>query len=78
VGEDVVVFLAGRPPVVPHVFGLSQGLYRVARTEAGAVVLPPPAGGATAGRATRGDPNRRPLPVDLFLREVRSLIEGAR
>src|SRR5262245_54669088 len=28
-GDEVVLFLAGRPPVVPMPYGLSQGVYRV-------------------------------------------------
>jgi hypothetical protein len=77
-GEDVVVFLAGRPPALPHVFGLGQGLYRITRTDAGAVILPPTAPGSVAARTTRGDPGRRPLPVDAFLQDVRTILEGAR
>ena len=30
-GDEVVVFLRGAAPALPTVFGLSQGLYRVAR-----------------------------------------------
>jgi hypothetical protein len=78
VGEDVVLFLSGRAPALPQVFGLSQGLYRIARTETGAVVLPPPVSGSSAVRPTRGDPARRPLPVDAFLRDVRTILARAR
>jgi hypothetical protein len=38
-GDDVVVFLRGAPPAMPMVFGLSQGLYRVARTADGRAVV---------------------------------------
>jgi len=30
-GDEVVLFLKGRPPVVPFPFGLNQGVYRVVR-----------------------------------------------
>ena len=30
-GDEVVLFLKGRPPGVPFPFGLSQGVYRVVR-----------------------------------------------
>jgi hypothetical protein len=38
-GEDVIVFLRGAPPAVPMVFGLHQGLFRVARTADGRAVV---------------------------------------
>ena len=34
-GDEVVLFLKGRPPAVPFPFGLSQGVYRVVRDENG-------------------------------------------
>ena len=37
-GDEVVVFLRGSPPALPTVFGLSQGLYRVARGADGRAV----------------------------------------
>jgi hypothetical protein len=33
-GEEVVVFLRGAPPNMPVLFGLSQGVYRVRRSDA--------------------------------------------
>ena len=38
-GDDIVVFLRGAPPAMPMVFGLSQGLFRVARTSDGRAVV---------------------------------------
>lgn len=72
-GDEVFIFLQGRPPAVPMPFGLSQGVYRVARAAEAPVVTPliPPA----AGRAVRGDPARRPLALEAFVREVRALME---
>jgi hypothetical protein len=79
-GDEVVVFLEGRAPAMPSVFGLSQGVYRVTRdAAAGALVAPPVTGrGTGAERVVRGDPVRRPMPVEAFAREVRAVLERAR
>lgn len=75
-GDEVVLFLSARGPSIPYVFGLSQGVYRVSRATGRAVVTPPAvlAAGedAASGRIVRGDPARRPLPLDEFAREVRA------
>lgn len=80
-GDDVIVFLRGAAPALPTVFGLSQGLYRVARTADGRAVVAPailaaPATGAE--RVVRGDPARQPLPLEAFAREVRARLEPRR
>lgn len=76
-GEQVVVFLTGRPPAMPTVFGLNQGVYRVSRAgTAGAMVMPPPPG--TTGRVVRGDPARVPVPISAFARELRAVLERSR
>jgi hypothetical protein len=80
-GDEVIVFLHQRPPMLPTLFGLSQGVYRVVRGADGrAVVTPPPvmARGVNAERVVRGDPARRPIPVDDFAREVRTVLERVR
>jgi hypothetical protein len=80
-GDEVVVFLQGSAPAIPTLFGLSQGVYRVARDSgARALVTPPPvmARGIGAERIVRGDPVRTPMPVDQFAREVRAVLERAR
>lgn len=80
-GDEVVVFLQGRAPAIPTLFGLSQGVYRVTHDpSAGPLVIPAPvlARGAGAERVVRGDPVRRPLPVDVFVRQVRTIAEGRR
>jgi hypothetical protein len=68
VGDEVILFLKGAPPGLPSVFGLNQGVYRVNRTGATAVVRP-----VAGGAAVRGDPSRRPLDVIAFARAVRAL-----
>ena len=77
-GDEVVVFLQGRPPVMPSVFGLNQGVYRVARDAAARAMVMPPRRAATDGRVVRGDPARVALPIDAFAREVRAVLEGGK
>ena len=67
-GDDVILFLKGRAPAIAMPYGLSQGVYRVARQGGGAVVTPAVA--AASGRVVRGDPSRRPLDPAAFAREV--------
>jgi hypothetical protein len=78
-GDEVVLFLSARGPSIPYVFGLSQGVYRISRVTGQALVVPPVvaagADGAGAGRIVRGDPARRPLPLDEFAREVRTRLD---
>jgi hypothetical protein len=77
-GDEVVVFLQGRPPAMPSVFGLNQGVYRVARDAAARALVMPPRMAATDGRVVRGDPARVALPIDAFAREVHTVLERAR
>ena len=76
-GDEVVVFLRGRAPAMPSIVGLSQGLYRVSHDAAARPLVMPPvaAGGAGAERVVRGDPARRPMPLDAFAREVHAVLE---
>jgi hypothetical protein len=79
-GDDVIVFLSARAPAIPYLYGLSQGVYRVARGADGReVVTSPPvmARGAGSERIVRGDPARRPLAVDEFARTVRAVLGRA-
>jgi hypothetical protein len=69
-GDEVVVFLRGRAPVVPMPFGLSQGVYRVHPGRGGPEVVPL---APEPGRAVRGDPSRRFPSVDEFAQSVRAL-----
>lgn len=79
-GDRVVVFLRGRGPDLPTLFGLSQGVYRVMGDGATAIVTPPAvlARGVGAERVVRGDPARRPLALPMFLAQVRAVLEPVR
>jgi hypothetical protein len=74
-GEEVVLFLKGRPPGVPFPFGLSQGVYRVVRDPGGRSLVTPPTVAEAAGRVVRGDPSRRPVELSVFARNVRAIVE---
>ena len=81
VDDRVVVFLGARGPSIPYVVGFSQGVYRLVRSADGSTwLVTPPAMLPTAGAVTivRGDPQRRPLPLNDFEARVRSLAGGAR
>jgi hypothetical protein len=78
-GDEVVLFLTSRGPSIPYLFGLSQGVYRVSRRSGQPLVAPPPvAGGIGPERVVRGDPARRPLPLDDFARAIRAVLEEKR
>ena len=80
-GDEIVVFLHGQAPAIPTLFGLSQGVYRVVRdARAAPVVIPAPvsARGIGVERVVRGDPARRPMPVDEFVRQVHTIVERRR
>ena len=80
-GDEIVVFLHGQAPAIPTLFGLSQGVYRVVReARAAPVVIPAPvsARGIGVERVVRGDPVRRPMPVDEFVRRVHTIVERRR
>jgi hypothetical protein len=75
-GEEAVLFLRAQGPSVAHVFGLSQGVFRVrvdARTGSRLVLPPVLMGtGEAAEPVTRGAVERAPLPLDSFAATVRS------
>jgi hypothetical protein len=74
-GDEVIVFLQGRAPQMPSIFGLSQGVYRVSHDGSSrAFVSRSPIAGADA-RIVRGDPARQPLPLEAFIRTVRAAAE---
>jgi hypothetical protein len=76
-GDEVVLFLKGRPPGLALPYGLSQGVYRISRTTGSPLVLPVPSIGVVAG-TMRGDPVRQPVALDEFTRQIRSLTGGVR
>src|SRR3954465_9068302 len=76
-GEEAVLFLSASGPSIAHIFGLSQGLYRVKVDSAGhRLVVPPvlPADSHGPQAVTRGDVNRRQLTLDEFAATVRQAI----
>ncbi len=79
-GQEVILFLAGTPPSLPYLVGFSQGVYRVVADPAsGRRVVTPPVlvAGATAQKITPGDPNRKPLPLNEFTDQVKTLVAAA-
>jgi hypothetical protein len=78
IDQRVVVFLGARGPSVPHLLGMSQGVFRLSRAadNSGWVVTSPVIAPAVSGvplRVVRGDPARRALPLDDFEQTVRAL-----
>lgn len=73
-GDEVIIFLKGRAPALAMPYGLSQGVYRIARRGGVAVVTPAVAAGA--GRVTRGDPSRRPVDPGAFARQVQQALKS--
>lgn len=80
VGDEVVLFLRADGPVVPQVFGLNQGVYRVrVDAETGRRMVVPPAlvaAGDTPEMVARGAANRRPVALDAFGAQIRAAMNG--
>lgn len=76
-GQRIIVFLSAASTNAPHLVGFSQGVFRVEGSLLGPRVTPPIATGPD-GRIVRGDPNRRPLALGEFERQVRQFVETAR
>lgn len=75
-GDEVVLFLTGDGPALPHVLGLAQGVFRIAVDAAGRRVVVPEmlaAASLTPTPVVRGDLARRPAPLDRFAAEVKAL-----
>jgi hypothetical protein len=76
-GEEVILFLAGDPPALPHILALGQGVFRIARDPAtGARTVVPELLRSSADSAVhviRGDLMRRPTSLDRFILDVRGL-----
>jgi hypothetical protein len=77
-GDEVVLFLRANGPAVAHVFGLNQGVFRVRRdARTGQRLVVPPAlmsHGDAPRKVTRGDGDRRPVPIDAFGAQVRAVL----
>ena len=82
VDDRVVVFLGAHGPSVPYVVGFSQGVFRIARSSDGSawLVTPPALLPSASGAVTivRGDPARRPQPLNEFEEKIRALAGGGR
>jgi hypothetical protein len=77
-GEEVVLFLAGDSSGSTRVFRLGQGVFRIMtdRVRGVRLVVPEILASAAAGttRIVRGDPSRRPMPLDQFAGTVRTVL----
>jgi hypothetical protein len=77
-GEEAILFLNAAGPSIAHVFGLSQGVFRVrvdARSGRRLVVRPVlTAQGEDPQTVTRGDTARRQLSLDDFAATVRTAL----
>lgn len=79
-GDEVVVFLTGEGAAPPGIVGFSQGVLRVMRASPGAapmVLSPPFARDGTSRRVTRGESDRRFVPLSTFADDVRAIAAGA-
>ena len=79
-GDEVVLFLTGDGPALPHVLGLGQGVFRVVVDASGRRLVVPEMLAASAAVPTpvvRGDAARRPAPLDRFTAEVKALVTRA-
>lgn len=78
-GQQIIVFLGVNGPQVPHILGLSQGVYRVDASSSGqAVVMPPAVMPGVTGPIVRGSASRIPAPLATFEAQIRRLAGAAR
>lgn len=81
-GDELVVFLGGQPPALPHLLGMSQGVFRVVRDRgSGRDMVSPPAlvnQGPGRLRIVRGDPSRRPVSIGEFSEQVAKALAAPR
>jgi hypothetical protein len=77
-GDEAVFFLNAKGPSVAHVFGLNQGVFRIradARTGQRVVLSPAlMARGEAPEVVTRGATERRPLSLDAFAAQIRTVM----
>ena len=82
VDEEIVVFLGAAGPAVPRIVGFNQGIFRVTTDEiSGARVVTSPLLAGDVTRPTpivRGDPARKPVPLDQFEARVRAVLQPSR
>ena len=78
-GDEAVLFLNSRSRKRPSVFGLNQGVFRVALDQARRRMVTPPllARGSVPETVVRGAAGRRPLPLETFGAEVRAVLSDA-
>jgi hypothetical protein len=78
-GDEAVLFLNSRGGEVPSIFGLNQGVFRVAFDQARRRMVTPPllGKGNVPETVVRGAAGRRPLPLETFGAEVRAVLSGA-
>jgi hypothetical protein len=76
--DEIVVFLAGQPPRVPHVVGFSQGVLPIMRDDARRpiVLAPPVADRSGAQPVVRGGAPTRVMMLSAFADDVRAMVEG--
>lgn len=74
-GDLVVLCLGADGPALPHVVGLTQGVFRVvpSRRTGELLVTPPPV--LAPGKVVRGGPDRAPRPIAAFAADVRQAME---
>jgi hypothetical protein len=81
-GDEVVLFLGVRPPSMPYVLGLGQGVFRVQRdARTGGTTVTPPALLADSTESvavTRGDPSRKSSSLADFSVTLRAAVAGVR
>jgi hypothetical protein len=80
-GDEVVLFLGARPPALPYLLGLGQGVFRVLRDpRTGRTAVSPPVLVAEpdAVIVQRGDRSRQTVPLEEFSATVRSVLTPAR
>ena len=80
VGDEAVFFLNTRGGGLPAIFGLNQGVFRVSMEGASRrrIVTPPlMSRGTRPETVVRGDPARRPVPLETFGAQVQSVVAEA-
>ena len=81
VDQRVIVFLGAHGPSVPHILGLSEGVFRIAWSSASnswVVTSPVALPVAKITPVVRGDPGRQPMPLGDFEQRIRGFAAGAK